>query len=272
MIPLPWAGGSLTSLIFMSASLALIAFSVLTPSGLDTMRMAVSDTVAPIFRAVSKPAQDAALFVRNVSGLAQLQAENTRLAEENEKLREWYQTALVLESENKSLRDLLNVKLEHFNKYITTRIVADFGGAFVKSFLVSSGERDGVHKGQAVISSDGLVGRITEVGENTSRVLLVTDINSRVPVLVENSSQHAVMAGGNDANPRLTHLPVGSELEEGSRIITSGHGGVFPMGLPVGRVVYSQSGEPQVKLFAKFDRIVYVRIVDKADNGLFESR
>lgn len=271
MMPLPWAGGSLGSFVFISIALVFMTVSILAPAGVSSVRTTISDMAAPVLSAVSKPAQEAAAFVRNISGLAQLQAENARLSAENEKLREWYQTALVLESENQSLRDLLNVKVQPQNKYVTARILADSGGAFVKSLLVASGENDGVKKGQAVISGEGLVGRITEAGNKTARILLVTDINSRVPVLVENSSQHAVLAGDNNAHPRLTHLPVGSAVEEGARIITSGHGGVFPPGLPVGKVVIDDVGKPFVELFAEFDRMVYVRVIDKAQASGLET-
>lgn len=270
VLPLPWVGGNLGSLVFIFAALALLTISILSPSAMGGMRSSISDMFSPALQVLSRPVQDAAVFVRNITGLAELQAENTRLQQENEKLREWYQTALVLESENNSLRDLLNVKLEPQNNYITARILADSGRAFVKSLLVSSGAEDGVRKGQAVISGEGLVGRITEAGQSTARILLVTDINSRVPVLVENSSQHAVLAGTNGANPELTHLPVGSEIEEGARIITSGHGGLFPAGIPVGRVVIS-GGNPHVSLFSEFDRMVYVRVVDRAEDSALKA-
>ncbi len=263
IVPLPWFGGHTGFFVLIVASVAMLAFSIISPQATSGLRSGVSDVFAPVLQTIGKPVQDAAVFVRGVTGLAELQAENTRMRAENEKLRDWYQTALVLDAENKSLRDLLNVKLEPQSRYITTRILADSGRSFVKSLLVSSGTKDGVQKGQAVISGEGLVGRVVEVGKNTSRILLITDINSRVPVLVENSSQHAILAGANNNLPSLTHIPAGSEVEEGARIVTSGHGGLFAKGTPIGRVVYDESKAPRVELFADFDRMVYVRVVDK---------
>lgn len=266
MAPLPWIGGHFGSLVFVVVAFVTLAISIVNPQGVSGIRANVSDMFAPVLHAVSRPAQEAAMFVRNMTGLAELQAENMRLQQENMKLKEWYQTALILEAENKSLRNLLNVKLEPQNSYVTARILADSGQAFVKSLLVSAGTKDGVKKGQAVVSGGGLVGRAVETGRQTSRVLMITDLNSRVPVLVENSSQHAILAGDNNYMPRLVHLPPGSEVEQGARIITSGHGGLFPKGLPVGRVVFDQDGKPRVELFADFDRMVYVRIVDRPDD------
>lgn len=262
--PLPWLGSQWVTFIFIAIALACIGFSVVSPRSLQGLRTGVTDMAAPVLSFISRPVQDAAVYIRNVTGLSELQAENLRLHKENRRLRQWYQAALSLESENKSLRELLNIKLEPNYNYITARILADPGHNFVKSLLISTGSQDGIEQGQAVISGDGLIGRIIETGTDASRVLLVTDINSRVPVLVEGSRQHAILAGDNRVQPVLQHLPPDTRLKEGTRIVTSGHGGVFPKGLPVGRVVHSDSdGGWKVNLFADFSRLIHVRIIDQ---------
>ncbi len=237
--------------------------SAFQPAALGGVRAGTADLFAPVLAAVSKPVQQASDFVRDVTGLAELQAENAHLQQENIRLREWYQAALLLEAENKSLRDLLNVKIEPQHSYITGRIIADSGNAYVKSLLVAAGKKDGVRKGQAVISGDGLIGRVVEDGNKSSRVLLITDINSRVPILVENSSQHAILAGTNAAMPVLQHMQQDSDIQEGARIVTSGHGGLFPQGLPVGRVIV-EGDVKYVKLYADVNKMVHVRIVNKS--------
>lgn len=249
-------------------ALGLLLFSALRPAALSGVRAGATDFFAPVLVTVSKPIQQVAGFVRNITGLAGLQAENAHLQQENARLREWYQAALLLEAENKSLKQLLNVRLEPQHTYITSRIIADSGNTYVKSLLADAGRRDGVKKGQAVISGDGLVGRVVEDGEKASRILLITDINSRVPILVENSNQHAIMAGTNEDMPVLQHVQQGSDIQDGARIVTSGHGGIFPQGLPVGRVV-DKDGVKHVKLFADVNKMVFVRIVNKSeDSGL----
>jgi rod shape-determining protein MreC len=269
---LSWIGNNAGAASLVFIALLAFAFSSINPQGVDRLRSGTADAFAPVLQTVSRPIQEAAAFVRNVSGLAEMQAENMRLEKENMRLREWYQAALVLEAENNSLRDLLNLKLEPQNNYITAQILSDSGNTFVKSLLVSAGIPDGVKKGQAVISGDGVVGRVIESGDKVARVLLLTDINSRVPVMVENTRQHAVLAGDNEQVPMLVHLPPDSQVAQGARIITSGHGGIFPYGLPVGRVVYSADKKPQVELFADFDRMVYVRIVDRPEDPNLRQR
>ena len=265
---LPVLGGAGASGFLVLLALAMLLLSTFYPSALGGLRVSAADALSPVLNVVSMPLQRAAVFVRDVTGLAAIQAENARLTEENTKLREWYQTALLLEAENKSLRELMNVKTEPQNTYITARILSDSNSNFAKSLLVSAGTLDGVQKGQAVIAGDGLIGRVVEAGEKTARVLLITDMNSRVPVLVENSRQHAIFAGQNEHQGHLVHLPPESNVADGARIITSGLGGVFPMGLPVG-IAKNNDIDVVIEPFADFNRLMHVRIVSRpADPNL----
>jgi len=256
--------GGTTSFIFVGIAFLIFLFSLVSPQSISGIRMSATDTIAPLLSAVNKPLVHASDALRNASGLGNLQAENIRLKQENLRLKEWYQTALLLESENKSLRDLLNVKVEPHYKTITARVLSDTGNAFAKSALISAGSDDGIKKGQAVMAGEGLIGRVVEVGNQTSRMLLITDINSRVPVLIEDTRQHAILAGHNQDTTKLLHLPLDSTVNEAARIITSGHGGLFPHGLAIGRAHIDQEGQVNVVPFANFDRIVHVRVIDKS--------
>lgn len=255
-----------TSLIFLTISGVFLGLSFVTPSSLSGMRMGVADTAAPILSAVSRPFYAAADFVGDVSGMTEMRAENVRLQAENKRLREWYQTALMLQSENQSLQELLNLKIEGQHKYVSTRVISDAGNAYVKSVLVGAGARDGVRKGQAVLSGEGMIGRIIETGNSAARVLLLSDFNSRVPVIVEGSRQKAILAGTNSAYPMIRHLPPDVELTEGLRIVTSGDGGIFPPGLPIGKIIMDEAGVPRVQPFADMNRVTYVRILDIPQN------
>lgn len=233
---------------------------------MQSIRTGVSDAFAPLLVTVNAPIRAVADYARAVSGLASLQEENARLMEENAKLREWYQRALVLKSENESLQTLLNIKLPPQNRFVTARIIADSGNAYAHSVLVLAGAADGVEKGQAVLSGDGLLGRIIEAGGVTSRVLLLSDINARVPVMIEGSNIRAMVAGNGGPLPLLAHLPPDLAPKEGQRVITSGHGGLFPYGLPVGTVVKNGNGGWAVRPFADVDRAAHVRIVSAASD------
>jgi len=262
---LAWAG-PLSSAGLMILAFGLIIYSSTRPADIGALRMGVTNFAAPFVSTITKPVQGAAMFVRNVSGLSELQAENAALRDENIRLRDWYQSALLLEAENNSLRDLMNIKVAPDHNFITARVIADSGNAFVKSLLVEAGSLDRVQKNYAVIAGEGLIGRVIEVGKNVSRILLVSDMNSRIPVLIENTSQHAVLAGGNETSPTLEHLPAGSGVDVGARIVTSGHGGVFPAGIPVGRVSAVSDDVVRVSLFADIGKTVFVRVLDRPQN------
>jgi len=134
------------------------------------------------------PNEQAAQMAEEVGALIDLRAENTRLREERARLLHWQTVARRLDSENKALRDLLNFKPVPEPTFITARVIVDSGGAFANSLVLNAGSRAGVAKGQAVVTGDGLVGRIHGVGARSARVLLVTDLNSRIPALIESTN------------------------------------------------------------------------------------
>ena len=144
------------------------------------------------------------------------------------------------------------------------------GGRSCAPLIIDAGGRDGVVKGQAVISEAGLVGHIVEAGERASRLLLLTDLNSRVPVVVESSRARAILAGNNSDRPKLRFLADNAVPPPGERIVTSGHGGVFPSGLAVGLVAPGDLGGARVEPFADFNRIEYVRVVRYQPPRLYE--
>lgn len=254
------AGGH-SSIIFILIATLVLSISFVRPGVFGGVRSTVSDALAPVMIVVGAPFRQVAAFVGGVTGLSELRAENARLEAENARLKEWYQTALMLESENQSLQALLNVKPDPAHHFITARVIADSGNAFVKSTIVSAGQSDNVFKGQAVLSGDGLVGRVIEAGNRTARVLLLTDINSRVPVFLEGGRQKAMLAGNNTDKPDLKYLPQDVDVKAGTRVITSGDGGMFMPGLPVGEVVL-ENGDVYVKPYADISRLTHVRIVD----------
>ena len=238
--------------------------SAVKPRMFDTARSTATEGFAPILTVAGLPFQSFALFLHDVTGFAQLQADKKRLQEENEKLREWYQMALLLDSENKSLRKLLNMAPMNEYTHVGARVMSDSGSTYAKSLIVGVGEDQGAKKGDAVLSGNGLIGRIIDLSSNTSRVLLVTDFNSRVPVVVENTSQHAIMAGDNSVRPRLIHLPQESDISIGARVVTSGYGGIYPHGIPVGLVQQGKNGsEYEIVLFADLDALQNVKIMQE---------
>ena len=234
----------------------------------ERMRTTVTDAFAPILGALARPVATVDGAIADLRELVQIRAESQRLREENARLRQWEQVARELDAQNKALRQALNF-VPHNEQHSTAgRVIADSSGTFVRSLLVDAGARDGVAKGQAVVVGEGLIGRIIEVGEVSSRVLLITDLNSRIPVMVESTRDRAILAGDNSDEPRLLYLPPAVALSPGERIVTSGDAGALPPGLPVGTVASAGEGGARVAPFANWGRIEYVRIIDYGLKGI----
>lgn len=245
-----------------TASLVLIVVAQSRPQWIEPIRTAVVDMATPLMVAVQQPVDAGRRIVAEVRHLVYLHQENARLRAENTQLRGWYHRALALDAENARLRDLLAYVPGEGERAIAARVIVDGGGPFVRSVAVAAGRRDGVARNQAALVGEALAGRVSEVGYWSARVLLVSDINSRVPVRVEETGQRAILAGDNGPAPRLIYLPGGEVPPEGSRIVTSGDGRLLPPGLPVGRVTTPVPGEARVRLYADLDRLHHLRLLE----------
>lgn len=237
----------------------------------ERLRVTISDMSAPVLDILSRPIASAAALVDYGRELLLLRSENTRLAEENERLRHWYSVARKLEQENAAFQALLNYVPDPRPAFITARVIGDSGGAFVRTVLLNAGARDGVRKGQAVVNAEGLVGRVVEAGERSARILLLTDLNARVPVVVESTRVPAILAGDNTDHLRLTFLPVNASVSPGDHIVTSGQGGMLPPGLPIGIVAAVEDGIVWVQPFVNWDSLEYVRVLDYVLPGALPS-
>ncbi len=248
--------------LLMATAASLMAAHLLARPTLDRLQQDAFDMAAPAIELAQKPIDAMRARIGSLAEWAFLRQDNDALRAENEKLKEWYQAALMLQSENKALRDLLNVDSEQAKKFVTTRVIADGSSTYAKSLVVEGGRDAGILKGQGVISHEGLLGRVIEAGSRTARVLLLQDINSRIPVLVEGSNARAILAGTNQSMPTLDHLAADSKILNGQRVITSGLGGLFPYGIPVGEAVVQSDGSVSVALYASPERSQHVQVVD----------
>jgi rod shape-determining protein MreC len=234
----------------------------------ERARMALADSLAPIYAAVASPLGAVRDGVAGIVGLFDVNAENVRLRDENARLRRWQSVALALDAENQRLKANLRWIPDPAPSYVTARVVADAGGVYAKAVLLSVGPNHGVRKGEIALDERGLVGRVTEVGARTARVLLITDMNSRIPVILENSRAHAILVGTNGTRPRLVYWPEGSPPQEGERVVTSTEASAFPANLPVGVVHFTDANVPEVVPAAMLQRLEVVRIFDYGLGGI----
>jgi len=253
--------------------LILVAFGLMLLGKADAVlveraRMALADALVPVYAVIAEPVKSVRATITEWHSLLSLRAENARLRAENERLRNWQDVALTLDAENQRLRANLHWIPEPAPAYVTARVVADAGGVYARAVLLSLGPNHAITKGQIALDERGLVGRVTEVGARSARVLLITDINSRIPVILENSRAHAMLVGANTSRARLMYWPEGTLPAEGERVVTSAEAGAFPANLPVGIVRYSAGNVAEVEPAARLGRLDMVRIFDYGLNSL----
>jgi rod shape-determining protein MreC len=227
----------------------------------ERLRSAIVDTAMPLLDVLARPMAAVDKAIGTVRELASIRAENARLREDNARLLLWQDMARRLEKENARLRELLAAADEPARAFVSARVIGDSGGPFLRTMLLNAGAAHGIGKGQGVVTSLGLVGRIAEVGERSSRMLLLTDLNSRLPVRLEKTRHRAILAGDNSAEPKLEYLPFDAEAEPGERVLTSGDGGMVPQGLPVGIVAKVGADGVAVRLYAELERLEFVRVL-----------
>lgn len=267
-IPARQALAKLTLPVLFVAAFGLLLVGKADAVLAERARMALSDALAPIYAMLAEPLGQVRAAVVDVGELWTLRAENARLREENEKLRRWQSIALALDAENQRLQASLRWIPDPAASFVTARVVADAGGVYARAVLLAVGPNHSVRKGQIALDERGLVGRVTEVGARTARVLLITDLNSRIPVILENSRAHAILIGTNGPRPRLLYWPEGSPPQEGERVVTSAEANAFPANLPVGVVRHSATNAPEVEPVALLTKLEVVRIFDYGLGGV----
>jgi rod shape-determining protein MreC len=267
-IPLRQALARLSLPIMIAVAFGVMLLGKADMALTERLRTTLSDALSPIYAVVSQPIRAAEALIRDVQGLARLRSDNAALREENERLRRWQAAALAMEAENILLRRQLAYMPEAAPAFQSARVVADGGGTYARAVLLAVPPQHGIRKGQVALDERGFVGRVTEVGARSARVLLATDMNSRVPVTLEGSRARAVMAGTNGARPRLAHWPEGVIPQEGERVVTSAEANAFPAGLPIGVVRRSAQGNLEVELFARMDQLEIIRLFDFGLGGI----
>lgn len=246
--------------------LGLVVLLLMGRSGnpyVQSLGAQVGDALAPVLNVAAAPMDAVHAASAGMKRWASVYDRNEQLLAENRELLKWQALAKDMQVENDKLRRLLSVAPRRDVHFVTASIMSDHGSSFSNAALVNAGTEDGVAENQAVISERGLVGRITEAGESTARLLLLTDMNSRIPVMNERTREKMILIGKNGSLPALSYVATDSSTRKGDRIITSGDGGVFPKNIAVGIIKNADKANMQVELFANIADIEYVSIVQQ---------
>lgn len=227
----------------------------------ERFRAAVVDSIVPNLDWAMAPVTGLANLVTDFQSYQRIYEQNQDLRRELQQMRAWREAALQLEQENAKLLDLNNVRLDPNLTYITGVVMADSGSPFRQSVLLNVGARDGILDGWPAMDGIGLVGRISGVGENTSRTILLTDTSSRIPVIIQPSGQRAILVGDNTIYPPIEFLENPDVVRPGDRVVSSGDGGLFPADLLVGQVALGNDRRLRVRLAADYERLEFLRVL-----------
>ncbi len=227
----------------------------------ERFRAQVVDRVVPSFSWAMAPVTASVNLLRDFQSYQSLHEQNQELKRELQKMRKWKEAAVQLGQENARLLDLNKVRLDPRLTFITGVVLADSGSPFRQSVLLNIGARDSILDGWAAMDEIGLVGRISGVGENTSRVILLTDASSRIPVTIQASGQTALLVGDNTLSPSIEFIENPDIVRPGDRVVSSGDGEVFPPGLLVGEIAVDPGGRMRVRLAADYERLEYLRVL-----------
>ena len=243
-------------------SLSFIVISKANNNITRQISIAVSEVVSPAISFLAKPVEAIAATNNFIHEMMNLRLENRALRLENNRLRQSQIVANELQVENNKLRSLLKFAPVGKSSYISARVVNDSSSPYSRSVLITAGIEEKIIEDSPVINENGLVGRVIDVGKKTARVLLLSDVNSRIPVMSETSREHAIASGTNGNYLSLLYTPDNTALKIGEKIITSGDGAVLPAGLPVGIVSKIEKGNITVKPFVNWNTLEFVSIVD----------
>jgi len=256
----------LVLLMLVSILLLLSSLYSAQASVFKKAREGVMDAASPVLSFFSAPINYVHEVAGSVGDYFNVMEQNKALRAENAELRQWMVEALELRETVSTYNALQGYQAPPSVQPVTAFVIGESNDAFARSMIVNAGRARNVEVGQAVVDDHGLIGRIVEAGGAASRVLLLTDIQSRIPVYVEGADVEGILVGNTRANPIITVTVTSDDVEyaPGQRVMTSGSGGALPRGLPVGEVSGERNGDIVVDLYTNYARTRMVRVINYA--------
>jgi len=248
---------SLIALILISVILLYVDTFENRP--LKFTRSFVKDIIYKGSTFISLPGKTIDSFFKTVRTHFYIHSENLKLKEENSELKNSLYNYNFIKVENNQLKSLLSERATPYSTLKNAKVIIDKNSPFIKSIIINKGSKEKIKKGMAVLDKNYFIGRTVEVNFFSSRVLLVTDLNSRIPVIIEPNGYQAILTGDGESEPKLEYLPKSHEIKKGNVVYTSGKDGIFSPGIPIGKIIYN-SENISVSLFSNITQLSYVNV------------
>ncbi len=268
-VPLAWTAAVVVVVGVVASILLLLGDrrETVGQGGRDPVRGGFETVVGPVGGVLAAPVRWTGAASDYVKGYFFAVSENRRLRRQVAELQPWRDQAIALKNVNARYEAMLGLRTEPAVAMVTARSISDSRGPFANARLLDVGSAKGVRVGNPVVNEHGLVGRIIGTTGGVSRLLLLTDVSSRTPVLVDRSDARAILTGDGSGNPRLEYVRGAGSVQAGDRILTSGDGGGIPRGVPIGVAAKGIDGSWRVKLFSDRGAIDFVRVMLFQDFG-----
>ena len=245
--------------VLVILSVVLIFAETIETKPLNKVRSFVKDVVYRSATIVSFPLKSVNSFAGFLEKHLNLYSNYNELIKENNELKNNISKKDFLDLENSQLRKLIDEQIESPSNLVSARVMIDKQSPYLNSFVINIGNNKGIKNGMAVLDGKNFIGRIVDVNFFSSRVLLVSDLNSKIPVLSEPSGSHAILSGHGTNEPTLEYLSKNNGIQDDDKIYTSGKEGIFTPGLVVGKAKIEKN-KIKVLLFADLDQITFVNI------------
>ncbi len=247
---------SLLALIIFS--IILISLSNLNFVGIKYIKIGINETTYRLSALVSYPEKklnDSILFLEKYFNVYN---ENKELKKEIDKLNSLKFNSIFLQNENKRLKEIVG-EASGVSDGIVSKVLIDKDGKFLKSIILNKGSKDGIKIGMVVIEKNYLVGQIIEVNYTTSRAILISDLNSNIPVVIEPGGFQSILSGTGKDYGIIKYSKDKLNLDRNAIVFTSGSGGNFRAGLPIGKI-NNEIDNFAVQFFSDLSQLSYVKI------------
>jgi len=248
---------SLFALVVLS--IILISIETIEAKPFNYFRSFIKDTIYRGSLVVSAPFKVFDNFADYINKHLNLYSNYDELKKENNELKNNISESDFLEFENAQLRKLIEEQVSSSSDLLSARVMIDKQSPYLNSFIINVGSNKNIKNGMAVLDGKNFVGRIVDVNFFSSRVLLVSDLNSKIPVIIEPSGHHAILSGRGTNKPILEYLPENYTIQDGDKVYTSGKEGIFSPGIPIGEIKI-EKGVVKTSLFSDLSQITFVNI------------
>ena len=247
---------SLLGLLFFS--ILLIVLGKYNFTAINYLKITIKEVVYRISFVVSLPEKYIAYSYRAVEEHIRFYNDYNLKKEELEKLKSEKYETIFLKAENKRLKKVLD-DINYSSELVIAKVIIDKQSPFLRSIIINKGSKNNINKGMAVLSDSYLIGKVVEVNYTTSRVLLLSDLNSKIPVTIEPGSIQSILSGDGEKSGVLLYIKDNFLIVEESIIYTSGTGGLLKSGIPIGKIIQNEN-QNNVNFFVDFSQLRYVKV------------